>query len=329
MTYSSGTHQQQQPRLLEQVRNVLRFHHYSIRTEESYTAWIKRFIYFHKTRHPKDMGANEIKQYLTYLAVERKVSASTQNQAFNALLFLYKKVLEIDLPKIEDITRAKPTKRLPVVFTRNEIRALLAQFDGTKWLIYNLIYGCGFRIMECLRLRVKDIDFHYKQIIIRDAKGKKDRVTVLPDLLINSLRLHLDKAKILHQQDIDNGYGRVYLPFALERKYPNANIEWGWQYVFPAKKLSTDPRTNITRRHHMYEKNLQKQLKQAIRAAGIIKPGSLHTLRHSFATHMLEDGYDIRTVQELLGHKDVKTTQIYTHVLNRGAGGVRSPLEKL
>lgn len=317
------------PRLLERVRDVIRFHHYSIRTEEAYTSWIKRFIYYHKKRHPKDMGVNEIKEFLTYLAVQRKVSASTQNQAFNALLFLYKKVLEINLPKIDDVQRAKKTQHLPVVFTRDEIRALLAQFDGTKWLIYSLIYGCGFRIMECMRLRVKDIDFHYKQIFVRDAKGKKDRVTVLPEKLLESLHLHLDKVKFLHQQDLDNGYGRVYLPYALERKYPNAPKEWGWQYVFPSNNISTDPRSKIMRRHHIHEKNLQKQIKQAIRKAGIIKPGSLHTLRHSFATHMLEDGYDIRTVQELLGHKDIKTTQIYTHVLNRGAGGVRSPLERL
>lgn len=317
------------PRLLERVRDVIRFHHYSIRTEEAYSSWIKRYIYFHKKRHPKDMGVKEIKEFLTYLAVHRKVSASTQNQAFNALLFLYKKVLEIDLPKIDDVTRAKKSQHLPVVFTRNEIKALLSQFDGTKWLIYNLIYGCGFRIMECMRLRIKDIDFHYKQIIVRDAKGKKDRVTVLPEKLLQSLHLHLDKVKFLHQQDLEKGYGRVYLPFALERKYPNANKEWGWQYVFPSSNLSVDPRTNITRRHHLHEKILQKQMKQAIRTAGIIKPGSLHTLRHSFATHMLEDGYDIRTVQELLGHKDIKTTQIYTHVLNRGAGGVRSPLDLL
>jgi len=317
------------PRLLDQVRNELRFMHYSKRTEQSYVQWIKRFIYFHNKRHPRDMGSKEITAYLTHLAVNRHVSASTQNQALSALLFLYKKVLKIDLPWMDDIQRAKRPRHLPVVFTREEVKALLAQFDGTKWLIFNLIYGCGFRIMECVRLRVKDIDFHYKQILIRDAKGQKDRVTVLPERLIESLQLHLAKVRQLHEQDLEIGYGCVYLPYALEKKYPNACREWAWQYVFPSKNISTDPRTNIRRRHHVYEKNLQRAMKQAIRKAGIVKHASLHTLRHSFATHMLEDGYDIRTVQELLGHKDIKTTQIYTHVLNKGAGGVRSPLDTL
>lgn len=317
------------PKLIEQVREVMRFQHYSIRTEEAYIQWIRRYIYFHNKRHPRDMGADEITRYLTHLAVNRKVTASTQNQAFSALLFLYKKVLQMELPRLDDIQRAKKPQHLPVVFTRDEVKALLSQFDGTKWLIYNLIYGSGMRILECLRLRVKDVDFHYRQIIVRDGKGNKDRVTLLPDKLIESLRLHLDKVKTMHKQDIEQGYGCVYLPFALERKYPSACREWGWQYVFPSKNISTDPRSGVMRRHHIDEKNIQKQMKQAIRQAQIIKPGSVHTLRHSFATHLLEDGYDIRTVQELLGHKDVKTTQIYTHVLNRGAGGVRSPLERL
>lgn len=317
------------PKLLDQVRNELRFMHYSKRTEEAYTQWIKRYIYFHKKRHPKEMGSEEITTYLTYLAVSRKVSASTQNQALSALLFLYKQVLKIDLPWLKDIHRAKRPKHLPVVFTRSEVKGLLSQFDGTKWLIFSLIYGCGFRIMECVRLRVKDIDFCYKQIVIRDAKGQKDRVTVLPEKLVDPLKLHLEKVRHLHGQDLENGYGCVYLPFALDRKYPNACREWGWQYIFPSKNISTDPRTNIRRRHHIDEKNLQRSMKKAIRNSGIVKPGSLHTLRHSFATHLLEDGYDIRTVQELLGHKDVRTTQIYTHVLNRGASGVQSPLERL
>lgn len=298
------------PRLLEQVRNEIRYLHYSRRTEQSYISWIKRFILFNNKRHPKDMGDSEIKTYLTHLAVSRNVSASTQNQALSAILFLYKKVLKLELPWMDDIVRAKHSRHLPVVFTRDEIKSLLAQFDGTRWLIYSLIYGCGFRLMECIRLRVKDIDFHYKQILIRDAKGQKDRVTVLPSRLIEPLQTHLDKVKHLHEQDLKNDVGCVYLPYALERKYPNACREWWWQYVFPSKNLSVDPRSGVTRRHHLDEKSLQRGLKQAVRQSGIVKPGSIHSLRHSFATHLLEDGYDIRTVQELLGHKDVKTTQI-------------------
>ncbi|MGD8795276.1 MAG: integron integrase [Thiohalophilus sp.] len=317
------------PRLLDQVRDVLRREHYSVSTEKNYTQWIKRCIYFNNKRHPAGLGAEEIETYLSYLAREKHVSPSTQNQALNAILFLYKKVLKVDLPWMENIVRAKRKKYLPVVFNRDEVRALLAQFDGTKWLIFSMIYGCGMRVMECLRLRIKDIDFHYKEITIRDGKGNKDRVTVLPDKLIEPLKLHLDKAKELHEYDLKCGYGCVYLPYALERKYPNACREWGWQYVFPSKNISKDPRTGIYRRHHLDQKNIQRRMKQAIRNAGIIKPGSVHTLRHSFATHMLEDGYDIRTVQELLGHKDVKTTQIYTHVLRKGGKGVNSPLERL
>jgi len=328
-TIEPPTHSSHAPRLLDQVRGVMRLQHKSIRTEDAYIYWIKRFIYFNKKRHPKDMGAEEIQEYLTFLAVKKRVSASTQNQALAAILFLYKQVLEIDLPWMNDIHRAKRSQHLPVVFTKDEIRALLAQFDGTKWLIYSMIYGCGFRVLECLRLRVKDIEFQRREILIRGGKGNKDRVTVLPDKLRDSLQLHLDKVKLLHDKDLKNGYGCVYLPYALERKYPNACREWGWQYVFPSSKISLDPRSNIERRHHIHEAGIQKSMKQAIRSAGIIKPGSVHTLRHSFATHLLEDGYDIRTVQELLGHKDVKTTQIYTHVLNKGAGGVRSPLERL
>ena len=317
------------PRLLDNVREVLRVHHYSLSTEHSYIQWIKRFIFFHNKRHPKEMGANEITAYLTHLAVNRKVSPSTQNQALSAILFLYKRVLEIDLPWLDNVIRAKRTKRLPVVFTRQEVKALLSQFDGTRWLIFSMMYGCGFRITECLRLRVKDIDFHYKQIFIRDAKGGKDRVTLLPESLIESLRNHLARVKLLHEQDLTSGFGCVYLPHALERKYPKACREWGWQFIFPANNISKDPRTGIRRRHHIYKQTLQRHLKRAIYNAAIIKPASSHTFRHSFATHLLEDGYDIRTVQELLGHKDVKTTQIYTHVMGKGCNGVKSPLERI
>jgi integron integrase len=298
-------------------------------TEKNYLYWVRYFIRFHQYQHPTEMGAEEVTAFLTYLAVKQSVSASTQNQALSAILFLYKKVLEIELPWLDDVVRAKTTQRLPVVLTTEEVRALLAQFEGTKWLIYALLYGTGMRIMECMRLRVKDIDFPYKQILIRDAKGGKDRVTVLPESLIEPLGSHIVKVRELHQTDLRAGYGSVYLPYALERKYPNAPREWGWQYVFPSKNLSIDPRSGIKRRHHLDEKNIQKSMKQAIRNAGIMKPASVHTLRHSFATHLLEAGYDIRTVQELLGHKDVKTTQIYTHVMQKGASAVKSPADRL
>lgn len=316
-------------RLMERIREVMRLHHYSTRTEEAYTQWIKRYIYFHNKRHPNEMGPDEITAFLTYLAVTRKVSASTQNQALNAILFLYKKVLEIDLPWMDGIVRAKRPQHLPVVFTRDEVKAILSQFDGTRWLILSMIYGCGLRVLECLRMRVKDADFHYRQIVVRDGKGNKDRVTMLPAPLIEPLRSHLIRVKQLHEQDLESGYGCVFMPFALDRKYPNACREWGWQYIFPSSNISEDPNSGIWRRHHIHEKTLQKAMRRAIQQAGIVKHGSVHTLRHSFATHLLEDGYDIRTLQELLGHKDVKTTQIYTHVLNKGAGGVRSPLERL
>lgn len=329
VTNSHGGQSTRPSRLLERFREVMRLHHYSIRTEEAYLQWIKRFIHFHNKRHPREMGAQEITDYLTHLAVNRKVSASTQNQALNAILFLYKKVLEMDLPWMDEIVRAKRPQHLPVVFTREEVKAILAQFEGTRWLIFSLIYGCGLRVLECLRIRVKDIDFHYRQIVVRDGKGNKDRVTMLPAPLLDPLRTHLVRVRQMHEQDLQSGYGCVFMPFALERKYPNACREWGWQYVFPSRNISKDPHSDLWRRHHIHEKTLQKAMKRAIRQAGIVKHGSVHTLRHSFATHLLEDGYDIRTLQELLGHKDIKTTQIYTHVLNKGAGGVRSPLDTL
>jgi integron integrase len=318
-----------QPRLLDQVRNVIRLKHYSIRTEQSYLGWIKRFILFHNKNHPRRMGAEEVTQFLTDLAVRGNVAASTQNQALNAILFLYREVLKTELPWMDNIQRAKKPARLPVVFTREEVKCLLAQLDGTLWLMASLIYGSGMRLMECVRLRVKDVDFHYKQLIIRDAKGQKDRVTMLPESLIEPLRNHLARIQQLHSQDLREGFGRVYLPHALDRKYPNAGREWGWQYTFPARSRSRDPRTGIIRRHHYAEDALQRALKSAIRKAGIIKPGTTHVLRHSFATHLLEDGYDIRTVQDLLGHQDLNTTMIYTHVLQKGGRAARSPLDRL
>ena len=301
---NSSTTTPAQPRLLEQVRNEIRVRHYRRRTEESYTQWIKRFIYFHKKKHPKDMGADEITAYLTHLAVNLDVAASTQNQALSALLFLYKNVLKLELPWLDQVQRAKRPKRLPVVFSQKEIKAILCQFEGTRWLVAMLLYGTGMRLLECLRLRVQDIDFAYHQIIVRDGKGAKDRVTLLPQTLSESLRTHLIKIKDMHDVDLANGYGSVYLPHALSRKYQKAEFAWGWQYVFPSKKLSKDPRSGIVRRHHIDESCIQKMLKRAMQTAGIVKHGSTHTLRHSFATHLLEDGYDIRTVQELLGHKE-------------------------
>jgi integron integrase len=318
-----------QPRLLDQVRGVIRLKHYSIRTEQSYVGWIRRFILFHNKRHPREMGAEEVTRFLTDLAVRGNVTASTQNQALNAIVFLYKDVLKVDLPWMDGIHRAKKPSRLPVVFTRTEVKRLLAQLDGTLWLMASLIYGSGMRLMECVRLRVKDVDFHYQQLIIRDAKGQKDRVTMLPESLIEPLRNHLVRVKERHEQDVREGFAGVYLPYALERKYPNAGREWGWQYVFPARGRSRDPRTGIVRRHHFAEDSLQRALRNAIRQAGIIKPGSTHVLRHSFATHLLEDGYDIRTVQDLLGHKDLNTTMIYTHVLQKGGRAARSPLDRM
>jgi integron integrase len=314
-------------RLLDQVREVIRLRHYSIRTEQAYVQWIRRFILFNGKRHPREMGAPELTAFLSDLATQHHVAASTQNQALNAILFLYREVLKIDLPWLAEVQRAKKPQHLPVVFTREEVKALLAQLQGTTWLMAMLTYGSGLRLLECLRLRVKDVDFNYKQLLIRDAKGKKDRVTMLPNSLVEPIRTHLARVRQLHDMDLRDGYGRVYLPHALAVKYPSADREWGWQYVFPSSRRSIDPLSGIERRHHAPEDALQRAVKQAIRKANIVKPGSVHTLRHSFATHLLESGYDIRTVQELLGHADVKTTMIYTHVLNRGGRGVVSPVD--
>ncbi len=314
--------------LLEQVRTVARLKHLSLRTEESYVHTIKRFILFHGKRHPSALGADDIRAYLAHLALEEQVSASTQNAALYALLFLYRDVLKIDLPRLEGIERAQRPTKVPTVFTRDEVRQVLERLKGTHWLMASLLYGAGMRLMECVRLRAKDVDFTYNQITVREGKGAKDRVTVLPRSLVKPLREQLKHARSIHQQDLAEGYGEVYLPYALQQKYPSAAKSWGWQWIFPAASRSTDPRSSNVRRHHIAEDSLQRAVKRAINDAGILKHGSCHTLRHSFATHLLEDGYDIRTVQELLGHNDVRTTMIYTHVLNRGGRAVRSPLDE-
>lgn len=319
----------EKPRLLDQVREQIRVRHYSIRTEEAYVDWCRRFILWHGKRHPKEMGAAEVESFLTHLAVERNVSASTQNQAKAALLFLYKEVLGADLPWLGEMVQAKRGERLPVVLTPGEVRALLAELNGTMWLVVSLLYGTGMRLLEGLRLRVKDVEFTRREVIVREGKGNKDRVTVLPENLLQPLRDQLAHAKRLHDQDLEDGCGAVYLPDSLARKYPNAAKAWGWQYVFPSVRRSIDPRSGVERRHHLYEQTIQKAVSIAAKRARIAKPVSPHVLRHSFATHMLQAGYDIRTVQELLGHADVSTTMIYTHVLNRGGKGVRSPLDQL
>jgi integron integrase len=315
-----------EPKLLEQVRNVIRVKHYTLNTERSYLPWIKRFLLFHKKRHPASMGEREINEFLTHIAVNGNIAANTQNQALNAIVFFYKEVLKKKIGDIGDVPRAKKHKRIPVVFTKEEAKKVIGQLDGTNKLMASLLYGSGLRLKECLRLRVKDIDFSYNHIIARDTKGAADRVTLLPASIKEEIKMHLEKVKALHEQDLKEGFGRVYLPFALERKYPNANIEWVWQYVFPAANKSIDPRSKMERRHHAMERPLQRAVMTAVRSSNIAKPGSCHTFRHSFATNLLEDGYDIRTVQELLGHKNVETTMIYTHVVNK-VKGVRSPLD--
>jgi len=305
----------------------MRARHLSRRTEDAYVHYIRHFILFHGKRHPLEMGADEIQAFLTYLAVERKVAASTQNQAFSALLFLYRDVLSRELPRLEGVTRAQRPDRLPVVFTKSEAAALLSHLSGAPFLVCGLLYGAGLRLTEGLRLRVKDLDFARHEIVVRGGKGNKDRITMLPRALATTLQSHLMVVKKQHEEDCRRGLGEVWLPYALDRKYPNAGRSWLWQYVFPSAQLSSDADGGNARRHHISEATIQKAVKRAMEASGISKQGSCHTLRHSFATHLLEDGYDIRTLQELLGHADVRTTMIYTHVLNRGGHGVRSPLD--
>lgn len=316
------------PRLLEQVRAAVRVRHYSKRTEQAYVAWIRRFVLASGRRHPRELGGREVEAFLSRLAMDGKVAAGTQNQALAAILFLYRDVLGIVLPWMDDVVRAKRPRRIPVVLSREEVARLLALLDGQTWLMAALLYGTGMRLMECVRLRVKDVDFARKEIVVREGKGGKDRRVPLPGKLHEPLLAAVDRVRLLHVHDQAQGVGGVWLPHALAKKYPGAGRELGWQYVFPAQRVSVDPRGGTTRRHHVDESGLQRAIRGARTKAGIDKPATCHTLRHSFATHLLDAGADIRTVQELLGHKDVATTQIYTHVLQRGAGGVLSPLDR-
>ena len=316
------------PKLLDQVRARVRRLGLSKRTEEAYVGWIRRFILANGKRHPLEMGSDEVERFLTHLATDAKVAASTQNQALSALLFLYRQVLQQELGWMENIQRAKRPERLPVVLSRLEVADLLAQMNGATWLMAALLYGGGLRLLECLRLRVQDVDFARHEITVRHGKGGKDRRTMLPAMVSEALQAQMAEARRVHARDLAAGFGEVWLPDALARKYPNAAREWAWQYVFPATSRGVDPRSGMVRRHHMNESVLQRAVKRAVQRAAINKPASCHTLRHSFATHLLEAGYDIRTIQELLGHTDVSTTQIYTHVLNRGGHGVVSPLDR-
>jgi integron integrase len=318
----------QKPRLLDQVREEIRKRHYSRRTEKSYVGWIRRFILFHGKRHPSEMGEAEISHYLSHLAVSGKVSASTQNQALSALLFLYRQVLRREVEWVEGVVRAKRPLHLPVVLTREEVLAVLNHLQGIEWMMASLLYGAGLRLLECCRLRVKNVDLVKREIVVRDGKGGKDRVTLLPEKMADPLRTHLEIVRKQHEADLASGAGSVELPWVIERKYPRAAWEWGWQWVFPATRFYVHPATGRKRRHHLHESVLQKAVREAVYRAGIAKPATCHALRHSFATHLLEDGYDIRTIQELLGHSDVSTTMVYTHVLNRGGRGVLSPLDK-
>ena len=327
-----GAHPQAEsnkPRLLDRVREALRARHYSRSTEKAYVAWIRRYIFFHGKRHPAEMGGPEINLFLTGLATRRKVSASTQNQALAALLFLYRNVLGQELDSLQGVVRAKGPLRLPVVLSRGEVAAVLGRLRGAVWLMASLMYGSGLRLMECARLRVKDIDLSRREITVRDGKGQKDRMTLIPAKLERPLAEHIRRVRLQHDADVRNGAGYVELPYALARKYPNAAREWGWQWVFPATRIYVDRETGRRRRHHLHESVVQRAVKEAVRAAGLSKPATCHSLRHAFASHLLENGYDIRTIQELLGHKDVRTTMIYTHVLNRGGRGVISPLDPL
>lgn len=328
MAASKPAMRQPPPRLLDMMRARMRRLGLSLRTEEAYVGWARRFILANGKRHPREMGPREIEAFLTHLATHGHVAASTQNQALSALLFLYREVLQQELPWMENIRRAKRPERLPVVLSHEEVAALLSEMDGVTWLMAGLLYGAGLRLMECLRLRVQDVDFVRREITVRQGKGGKDRRTMLPAMTIDALQNQLAQARLVHERDLAAGFGAVWLPDALARKYPHASREWVWQYVFPASTRSIDPRSGATRRHHIDETVLQRAVKQAVRRARIDKPATCHTLRHSFATHLIEGGYDIRTVQELLGHKDVSTTQIYTHVLNRGGRGVLSPLDR-
>lgn len=316
-------------RLLDQLREAIRVRHMSLRTEEAYREWARRFILFHHKRHPKEMGAEEVAAFLSYLAVERGVAAATQNQAKAALLFLYKNVLNMDLPWLGEVVQAKGARRLPVVLNPSEVRQILDQMNGQMGLIAQLLYGTGMRLMEGLRLRVKDVDFHRREIIVREGKGNKDRVTMLPDRLVEPLQAHLEKVKALHDRDLADGFGDVFMPDALAEKFHKAAKAWGWQWVFPSLVRSQDPRGGLERRHHLYAESVQRAVREAARRAEMTKPVTPHVFRHSFATHLLAAGHDIRTVQELLGHKDVQTTMIYTHILNRGGKGVPSPLDQI
>ncbi|MBI2380195.1 MAG: integron integrase [Gammaproteobacteria bacterium] len=318
---------QRQPFLIDQVVACIRAKHYSIRTERVYVQWIRRYIVFHGTRHPMDLGRSHLERFLSFLAVDGRVAAATQNQALAAILFLYRDVLGSPLAWVDEVVRAKKPVKLPVVLTRDEVSRVLGRMEGTPWLMASLLYGSGLRLMECLRLRIKDVDFGMHQIVVHDGKGAKDRVTTLADKLVPALHTQIERVQRLHESDLAAGLGEAPLPYALDRKLPSASREFAWQFLFPSKRLSADPRDGVVRRHHVDEKVLQRAVKEAVRGAAVYKPASCHTFRHSFATHLLESGYDIRTVQELLGHSDVATTQIYTHVLNRGGQGVRSPLD--
>ena len=315
------------PRLMDSVRAAIRVRHYSFRTEKAYVDWIRRFILFNRKRHPRDMGGPEVAAFLNHLASDRRVSSATQAQALAALLFLYKRVINVDLPWIGDVVRAHRPKRLPTVLTREESQRVIAHLQGVHWLIAGLLYGSGLRLLEALRLRVKDVDLYHRRILVRDGKGAKDRATILAKSVATALEAHLENVRVLHDDAVTRGFGGVELPYALERKYPHAHLRWGWQYVFPAARPTRDSRTGTTRRHHVHEESVQRHVRNAARAAGLEKPVSPHTFRHSFATHLLEAGYDIRTVQELLGHKDVSTTQIYTHVMAPGKNAVHSPFD--